>query len=43
MEVNCYLKMVQQTVTPTNHVIARPGFILRGALGTMEILRTFSD
>ena len=42
MEVDCYFKMVQKMVTPTNHVIARPGFILRGALGTFEIFTTFS-
>ena len=29
-------------VTPTNPVIARPGSILRGALGTLDIFTTFS-
>ena len=42
MEVDCNLKMVQFMVTPTNHVIARPGFILRDSLGTLEIFTTFS-
>ena len=28
-------------VTPTNHVIARARFTLRGALGTLEIFATF--
>ena len=32
MEVDCYLKMVQSRVTPTNHVIARAGFTLFRAL-----------
>ena len=36
----CYLKMVQWVGTPTNHVIARAGFTLRGALGTLEIFST---
>ena len=39
MEVDCYLKMVQ--FTPTNHVIAPPGFILRGGFGILEIFTTF--
>ena len=30
------LKNVQQVVTPTNHVIARAGFKLLGAPGTLE-------
>ena len=42
MEVDCYLNMVQKMVTPTKHVIARPGFILRGALGSLEIFTFFS-
>ena len=42
MEVDCYLKMVQWMVTPTNDVIAQPGFVLRGALGTLEIFTTLS-
>ena len=29
-------------VMPTNHAIARPGFILRGALDTLKIFTTFS-
>ena len=44
MEVNCYCKMVQQMVTPTNYVFVTPtnlltwaGFTLRRAPGTWEI------
>ena len=28
-------------VTPTNHVITQPRFIMRGALGTLEIFKRF--
>ena len=41
MEVDCYSKMLQQMVTHMKNVIARPGFILRGALGTLEIFNNF--
>ena len=37
MEVDCYLKMVQQMVAPTNHGIVGAGFTLHRALGTLEI------
>ena len=33
-EGKLFLKNVQKMVTPTNHVIARDGFTLRGASGT---------
>ena len=42
MEEDYYLKMVQSMVMPTNHVIARLGFTLRAALGTLEIFTSFS-
>ena len=41
-EVDGYLKRVKQMVMPTNHIIARDGFTLREALGTLEIFATFS-
>ena len=41
MKVDYYLKMVRWVVTFTNHVIARAGFLLRGALGTLEIFARY--
>ena len=41
MEVDCYLKMVRWMVTLTNHVIARVGFLLRGAPGTLEVFARY--
>ena len=38
--MDCYLKIVQWLVTPTNHVIALAGFTLCGALGTLKIFAT---
>ena len=41
MEVNCYLKMVQQMVTSTNHIIPVE-FTLRGVPAPLRIIATSS-
>ena len=38
--MDCCLKMVQYMVMPINRVIARAGFTLREAFGTLEIFAT---
>ena len=38
--MDCYLKMLQEMVTPTNYVFARAGFTLRRALVTLKIFVT---
>ena len=47
--MNCYCKMAQEMVTPTNHVFVTPtnlltwaGFTQRGAPGTWGILQHLS-